>query len=411
MYRVNLSRTLPGLLFGTAICLAAPVSAAPYKSLYNFIGFSLNDGSQPSGELVADKSGRLYGTTFQGGAHGGGTVFRLTKSGKTWTEETLFNFGDGANGGVVVGASGELYGVSKIGGNIEAGGTVWRLGTDGKLTILHTFSPFQGEGFYPEAGLVMGKDGMLYGTTTGQPPQDGSVPGPNPIYGTVFRVSPDGDPSKFATLHVFGGGDDGQFPQHGRLLVDGKGVLTGTTAEGGKNSDGIVYRLTPPKQGRTVWTEKVLHDFAAPGSFDAAGPVSGVVRGLDGTLYGCAAGAQGAGAVYALSKAGAYQLLYDFGSQPNDPAAASACAVTADASGVLYGTSNGGGANANKGTVFKLEPPASGSGAWAETVLHSFGPGDGENPGYAPLKRGKMLYGTTSLGGASGGGTVFSFKP
>ncbi|MBV9991004.1 MAG: hypothetical protein JOZ72_06885 [Alphaproteobacteria bacterium] len=412
MYRVNL-HVLPGLLLGTAISLSAPALAASYKPLHDFTGLSHGDGQIPSGELVADSLGRLYGTTFLGGTHGGGTVFRLTKNGRSWSEEILFNFpgSAGVMGGVAIGPSGELYGTTKIGG-FASSGTVWRLNTDGTLTTLHEFNPAGGDGFFPEAGLVMGKDGMLYGTTAGQPPQDGGVPGPNVIYGTVYRVSPDGDASKYAVLHVFGATSDGQFPLRGRLLVDRKGVLTGTTNLGGKNSDGTVYRLSPPKKHQTAWTETVLHDFPTSGQFDAVGPVSGVARALDGTLYGCAGGGtHGNGAVYALKTTGEEQVLYNFGDHADDPAAATSCAVMVDADGTLYGTSQGGGANANKGTLFSLTPPAGGSGAWTVSVLHSFGAGDGQSPDAAPLKRGKMLYGTAELGGSAGDGMAFVFKP
>jgi uncharacterized repeat protein (TIGR03803 family) len=61
--------------------------------------------------------------------------------------------------------------------------------------------------------------------------------------------------------------------------------------------------------------------------------------------------------------------------------------------------------------VFKLTPPAAGQQSWTETVLHSFGAGDGQNPSSAPLKRGKVLYGVTDLGGSGGKGAVYSITP
>ncbi len=78
------------------VLMASAASAAGYKVLHDFAGIS--DGQQPS-ELVADSAGRLYGTTFEGGSHGGGTVFRLTKTGKTWSVETLASLSGGALGG------------------------------------------------------------------------------------------------------------------------------------------------------------------------------------------------------------------------------------------------------------------------------------------------------------------------
>ena len=386
--------------------MTSTASAGSYKVLHDFAGVS--DGQQPS-ELAADSAGRLYGTTFEGGSQGGGTVFRLTKTGKTWTVETLANLSGGVQAGVLIGPSGELYGTTKFGGSFSSG-TVWRLDPNGAtwtLTTLHAFNPTGGDGFYPTAGLVFGKDGLIYGTTMGQQPQDGQQAQQSPQYGTVFSISPNGGATEYALLHVFGGTNDGQFPGLGRLAVDKKGVLTGTTELGGTLSDGTAFQLTPPRKHQTAWSEAVLHNFGAAG--DAVGPFTGLVRGLDGTLYGCATwGKNGIGAVYSLNGS-SEKGLYNFGDQPNDPNVASICAVSIDKTGTIYGTANGGGANA-KGALFQITPPV-GGGTWTETVLHSFGAGDGQSPSAAPLKRGKMLYGTTTLGGAGGDGAVYVLKP
>ena len=388
----------------------APAAASSFSSIHSFTG---SDGQQPSAALVADSAGRLYGTTFSGGQFSGGSVFRLTKSGTTWTEEVLYSFpgSSGVRGGVLIGPSGELYGTTVFGGTF-ASGTVWRLDPNGSswtLTTLHMFNPAGGgDGYYPNAGLVFGKGGLLYGTTMGQQPQDGEQPKQSPMYGTVFSVSPNGDPVEYALLHVFGGTNDGQFPGFGRLAVDNKGVLTGTTQLGGKLSDGTAFRLAPPKKNQSVWSETVLHNFGATG--DAVGPFTGVVRGLNGAFYGCASwGKNGFGAVYSLT-AESEQVLYNFGDQRGDPSAASVCAVTVDATGTLYGTANSGGAN-GKGAVFKVTPPAAGQTDWTETVLHSFTGSDGQSPSSAPLKRAKVLYGVTDLGGTGAKGTAYTLTP
>jgi uncharacterized repeat protein (TIGR03803 family) len=410
-----MSRIRSFCLFGVGLSALAAgatmsASASSYSLIHNFTGA---DGQQPSGALVADSAGRLYGTTFLGGQQGGGSVFRLTRSDKTWNEEVLFSFpgSSGVRGGVLIGPSGELYGTTVIGGAF-ASGTVWRLDPNGSswtLTTLHTFNPAGGkDGYYPNAGLVFGKDGLLYGTTMGQPPQDGEQPTQSPMYGTVFSVSPKGDGTEYALLHVFGGTNDGQFPGWGRLLVDNKGVLIGTTELGGTLSNGTAFRLAPPNKKRATWTETVLHNFGATG--DAVGPFTGLVRGLDGASYGCAAwGKNGFGAVYSLTSTGE-QVLYNFGDQAGDPSAASSCDVTVDATGTLYGTATSGGAN-GKGAVFKVTPPVAGQTGWTETVLHSFAGSDGQNPSSAPLKRGKVLYGVTDLGGSGGKGAAYSVTP
>jgi len=403
------------LLGVASLCLSAgaftPAAASSYALIHNFTG-ATTDGQQPSGALVADSAGRLYGTTFSGGQQSGGSVFRLTKTGNTWNEEVLYSFpaSSGVRGGVLIGPAGELYGTTVFGGTY-ASGTVWRLDPSGStwtLTTLHMFSPVDGDGFYPNAGLVFGKNGLLYGTTTGQQPQDGEQPKQSPQYGTVFSVSPNGDGVEYALVHVFGGPNDGQFPGFGRLLADSKGVLTGTTELGGTLSDGTAFRIAPPKKNKTAWSETVMHNFGATG--DAVGPFTGMVRGLDGAFYGCASwGKNGFGAIYSLTPE-SEQVLYNFGDQPNDPSAAAVCDVTVDASGTLYGTANSGGANA-KGAVFKVTPPAVGETNWSETVLHSFGTGDGQSPSSAPLKRGKSLFGVTDLGGSGGKGAAYTLTP
>src|ERR1700742_1310026 len=211
---------------------AMPAQAGSYSVVHSFAGMAQGDGDQPSSALVADGQGRLYGTTFEGGTTGGGSVYRLTKKGRTWSEEVLFNFAssEGPQGGVLIGPSGELYGTTSFGGNFSDG-TVWRLDPSGngwQMTVLHAFNQFAGDGFYPRAGLVFGKDGLLYGTTNGIPPQDGQGASLSPMYGTVFSVSPNGDRTEYAQLHVFGGANDGQFPERGRLAVNNRGVIIGT---------------------------------------------------------------------------------------------------------------------------------------------------------------------------------------
>src|ERR1700679_2743974 len=139
--RKHISRAGLGAL--ALALLASSASAASYKVLHDFAGVS--DGQQPS-ELVADSAGRLYGTTFEGGSQGGGTVFRLTKTGKTWSVETLANLSGGVLGGVLIGPSGELYGTTKFGGTFSAG-TIWRLDPSGStwtLTTLHQFNVTSG---------------------------------------------------------------------------------------------------------------------------------------------------------------------------------------------------------------------------------------------------------------------------
>ncbi|HEY1709184.1 MAG TPA: choice-of-anchor tandem repeat GloVer-containing protein [Rhizomicrobium sp.] len=416
-----------GLALGTLIA-AAPASASPYKVIYKFGALGSNDGWEPFAAPVADSAGHLYVTTFKGGPSAGGSVARLTKTGNTWKEDMVFNFpgGAGVEGPVLIGPAGELYGTTRTGGTF-ASGTVWKLVPNGAtwtLTTLHEFNPINSDGYYPSAGVVFGKDGLLYGTTTGFDANNQSRPvrqpaaAASPNMGTVYSISPLGDTTAYSILHVFGGGNDGKMPFYGSLLVNQKGVLTGTTQLGGFYSSGIVFRLTPPKAGKTVWKETVLHHFGAPGAFDAVAPLHNVKEAEGGVLFGCAGGgSNGNGAIFALTapetadaKWGE-KILYNFGDQANDPQVSPDCEMTLGPHGVFYGAATGGGADA-KGAFFRLTPPAGGQTAWTEQVMHSFGQsaGDGLQPLSGPARVGTSYFGTTSAGG-NGTGAVYEMDP
>jgi uncharacterized repeat protein (TIGR03803 family) len=390
---------------------AHPAAAATkYAVLHSFGGQANSDGDTPIPELVADKSGNLYGTTEYGGATNVGTVFRLTKTGKNWTATVLHSFSgtDGSNpqGGLLLGPSGLLYGTTYMGAGFNSG-TVFSIDTSGgSFTTLHTFN-FSTEGYFSMAGLAAGANGLLYGTTSS---------GGSPNAGTIFSIN--SQDNSVALLHNFGNGTDGKIPYYGRLAANKKGVLFGTTFNGGgTNGNGIVFELSPPKK-TLDWKETVLHSFGGLGSNDGELPHQGVVLGDGGVVYGCApGGSHGSGVVFELSppahgKNWSETMLYNFGDASGDPVAGE-CAITLDKSGALFGTTGQGGANGG-GTVFELDPPASGQTAWTETVLHSFGPSsasEGIRPFSAPVKSGKYWYGVTTLGGSANKGTVYQLKP
>jgi uncharacterized repeat protein (TIGR03803 family) len=163
-------------------------------------GESCTDGANPEASLVMDAAGRLYGTTYEGGGadNNSGTVFELTpNAAKTrWTETVLYSFctqggescTDGVlpHAGLIMDAAGRLYGTTYEGG-AHGAGTVFELTpnaakTTWTKTVLYSFGAQSGDGAYPEvAGLIMGASGQLYGTTTG-----GGAHGA----GTVFELTP-----------------------------------------------------------------------------------------------------------------------------------------------------------------------------------------------------------------------------
>jgi uncharacterized repeat protein (TIGR03803 family) len=231
---------------GTVFKLAHSKTGWTESVLYSFTGGA--DGGYPYGGVVLDKGGNLYGTTFQNGSTGYGTVFELTRGKGTWTESTLYTFTGGADGkasygGVILDANGHLYGTTSQGG-ASGGGTVFKLthGTSGwTLTTLHAFTSSP-DGSYPEAGLVR-RANSLYGTTYGG--GTGSACGPfggSPC-GTVFEVSytKSGGWTE-NVVYSFTGSTDGALPEDS-LIFDKVGNLYGTAFGGGSASDGVVFEI------------------------------------------------------------------------------------------------------------------------------------------------------------------------
>jgi uncharacterized repeat protein (TIGR03803 family) len=156
------------------------------KDLHVFTGG--NDGESPTCPLIFDAAGNLYGTTFAGGAHGYGNVFKLTPNADgTWTEHVLHQFTGGKDGatpfaGVTFDASGNLYGTTTRGGAFGYG-VVFKLTPTSsggwKETVLHAFA--NKPGAYPSSAVIFGPAGNLYGATSG----DGTT-----TFGSVFEITP-----------------------------------------------------------------------------------------------------------------------------------------------------------------------------------------------------------------------------
>ncbi len=291
-------------------------------------------------------------------------------------------------------------------------------------TVLYAFET--GPVGHPYAGLVMGPDGALYGTTAG----NGTAGNSNDcsvVCGTVFMLAPGATSWSETTLHRFTGGADAATPFAG-LVMDANGDLYGTTSGGGGNN-GTVFELTPPAAGETRWTEKVLYRFK--GGADGATPVAGLIMDANGALYGTTlnggrgCNATGCGTVFELTPPAAGEtrwtetVLRRFKGIPDG--AHPVAGLIMDANGALYGTTDfGGGAclSYGCGTVFTLVPPAAGETRWIEKVLYRFQDGaDGGFPaaGLIMDANGAALFGTTLTGGrgcnATGCGTVFELTP
>jgi uncharacterized repeat protein (TIGR03803 family) len=343
----GLLRDASGNLYGTTYMggaknMGVVFVLAPDGSETVLHAFTGKDGSGPGGDLIEDAAGTLYGTTTVGGASNQGVVFALKPGGRV---RVLYSFKGGTDGGFPLGAlvtdnSGNLYGTTQLGGGACKCGTVYELAPDGTETILHAFAEGQ-DGGYPVARLYRDKQGNLFGTT-----YEGGGSSNCGQYGcgTVFEISAGGTES---ILHTFVG-SDGALP-NGGLIADKNNNLYSTTFEGGGSSActggcGTVYELGA-NGGLTV-----LHAFAGS---DGANPGAELIMTSDGELVGTsfAGGSANLGTVFAVKTDGSETVLHSF-SGGND-GASPVSDLIAGSGGKLFGTTSAGGA-ANAGTVFRI---------------------------------------------------------
>lgn len=373
----NLMRLTSTLLLTIALGLAR--AQPTFSTIYNFQGGP--GGGVPFAGLFRASDGTFFGTTTQGLSTSGG-VFQLSppsSSGGSWTEATIASIGSpywsgvvlgptqefyGTAGnalyqlappkkkgevwtvtsctlyalagyGVIVGPDGVLYGTTQIG--VNNSGSVFQMnppissGGQCRGTVLHSFA--QGEA--PVAGVVLGPNGALYGAT------------PTATFGEVFELAPPASPGgewTYSTIYSFTGAPSDGWSPTGDLVVNSNGVLYGVTYGGGASNYGTIYSLTPPATSGGAWTEQILHSFDGT---DGAYPIAGLALGTTGTLFG-------------------------------------------STSGVTQQT----------GTIFSLQPPAS-SADWSLSTLHRFSTGEGYVQGELAIGSDGALFGTSSLGGAS----------
>ncbi len=364
LYGVTFEGGTSGNCYGVGCGTVFKVHASGGETvLYSFTGPP--DGDSPYSGLVLDGKGNLYGTTPFGGTStacgvGCGTIFKIDAGGR---ETVLYNFtgtgGDGAqpSSTLVLDAQGNLYGSTSYGGvacplSGYGCGTVFKLDTTGRETVLYRFTDLGGDGAYPGGNLVLDASGNLYGVT-GAGGSNGT--------GTVFKVDTNGHE---IVLYSFGEPPDGTEPAS--LTRDAQGNLYGVTFNGGTGTSsycpyigcGTVFKLD------TTGRETVLHSFTGTGG-DGANPVGTLVQDEQGNLYGTTTAggtaydfcAGGCGTAFEVDPTGKETVLYSFiGTDGQDPTAG----LAPDEQGNLYGT-NGCPPQHNEGgcgTVFELQPPA-----------------------------------------------------
>jgi uncharacterized repeat protein (TIGR03803 family) len=344
-------------------------------------------------------------------------------------EHVVYTFQGGADGvspyGALLVQNGDFYGTTAQGGSGPSGvnGTVFEVSASGTKSTLYNFQGGSDASF-PEAGLIAGNGGVLYGDTVGG--GGGTLCGSGGC-GAVYELTPSGSGYTERVIYAFQGGNDGSNPI-GNLLMDKSGALYGTTDHGGGSTTacttgsgvtgcGTVFKLTPSGTG---YTETILHSFQA-GS-DGALPADALIADAGGALYGTtqygggttgctsASGTTGCGTVFKLTPSGSgytETVLFSFKGGTNDGSRPRSALLAVKSNGVLprimlVGTTvNGGGSGCNGagcGTVFAV------STSGIERVLHSFSDvsGDGRLPfdenGLHADNNG-ALYGATELGG------------
>jgi uncharacterized repeat protein (TIGR03803 family) len=373
---------------------ATAFGQAPDYSVLHSFSAATNDGASTYSSVIVGNDGLLYGTTWGGGVHGLGTVFRMGTAGTGFT--VLHHFGAPSDGAtpwapLIQGADSLLYGMTYGGGAANAG-TVFKLDTNGgNYAVLYSFTNGL-DGAYPPGALVQGRDGALYGTT--------QLAGASNS-GTVFRIGSDG--LGYTVLHAFSDWPDGAVPQAG-LIQGSDGVLYGTTSQGGDYAGGTVFRLQTNGMDYSV-----VRSFAF--TPDGICPQAALTQGSDGRLYGTTVigGTAGAGSIFGLDTDGNnYRQLHSF---TNSPDGANSYAGLFQANdGYLHGTTVWGGIT-NGGTIFRVSRDGS-----QFAILHHFDAtlGKGSHP-YAGVSssNGGVFYGTTLQGGGFGFGTVYrlAFPP
>jgi uncharacterized repeat protein (TIGR03803 family) len=411
MIRFNWGRKACGvILLWAAAAVALP--AQTFTKLHTFNG---TDGGNPAAGLVQGTNGDLYGTSSLGGTtlHNAGTIYKIGTGGKL---TSLYNFcsqtncADGQNpySVLVQAANGDFYGTTLYGGNIgtcvgnQGCGVAYKITPNGTFTAIYSFCSLGNcaDGEFPAGGLVLGNDGALYGVTQTGGPTVGCSRG----CGTVYKITPGG---KLTTLYDFCSASecvDGVGPD-AALLLGRDGNFYGTTTGGGNAGRGVAFEITP--SGNLT----VLYSFCAQSNCtDGLSPEATLTQGADGNFYGSTSGggANSRGTLFQLTPSGVLTTLYNFCSLSNCTDGYMPSALVQATDGNLYGVTHYGGTS-GYGTIFQITSSS------AYTMLYGFcarsGCPDGVYPSAALTQdTNGTLYGTTTAGGSAGYGTIFSFS-
>jgi uncharacterized repeat protein (TIGR03803 family) len=374
------------------ILSTASLADAAAPAIQVVTSFSTATGGFPTGRLVADGTGNLYGTTTGGGTNNGGTIYRLNAA-NNYAATALASFpaSSYAYAGLAIDPAGVLYGTTNRGGT-DAAGTFYRADPANNYAIntLGSFT-YSTDGGFPYYAMYRDGAGNLYGTTS----RGGPVSGPTGR-GTIYKL----DAANDYQLSVINdlATSASAFPQSG-VIADAAGNFYGVCG-GGINTAGSVYKLD--KANNYALTN--LHAF--DGATDGRQPIGNLVADGAGNLFGVTTDigtAAGHGTAFKLDASNNYALttIATFPSFPGTPSEG----MIMDGAGNLYGVTDGG-TSSDPGSVFKLDA----SNNYALSTLATFVNGTGlpRHP-QAPLfaTSDGRLFGTTVNGGANNLGTFF----
>jgi uncharacterized repeat protein (TIGR03803 family) len=374
------------------LCAVTPI-ASPAQTFTTLVNFNGTNGSGGA-SMVQGLNAKLYGVT-RGGADG--TIFDMTTTGKL---VTLFSF-DGTDGTnpdtLMLANNGDFYGTTVYGGTGGCGsgcGTIFKITAGGTFTPLYDFCSQPGctDGYEPDSTLVEATNGDLYGTT--------AYGGTNNL-GTIFRTITGG----ITTLHSFAG-TDGAYPEG--LILGADGDLYGTTSVGGSSTVcsggcGTIFKITPAGALTTIYDFCVQDQCPAGGQSPEA-----LIQATDGNFYGTTYEVYGYGTIFELTPAGVLTTLYTFCQSPFCDDGFNPGPLLQASDGNFYGTTYNGGGNTPKcyqgcGTIFEIT-------TGGLTTLHSFDGTDGAGPGALVQATNGTFFGGTGYDGADKNGTIFSLS-
>jgi uncharacterized repeat protein (TIGR03803 family) len=348
-------------------------SISPAQTVNTVVTFDGTNGANPRfGILAQGRDGSLYGTTEQGGVYGLGTVYRLQTNG-TITVLHSFSGRDGSilGGGLTLGTDGNFYGAAALGGT-NNWGTLFRISPTGTFTVLYNFAD-AADGALPVGAPILASDGNFYGLSQGYP-----------SFSTVYKLTPSGG---FSTIYTF---STSGYP-FTQPYQDKAGNLWVPTVSSGTFGVGELAELT------TAGVLKWSHSFnTRSGGLFSIGPV---VQAPDGRIYGTTqqGGTHKDGTIYIVNPDGTLNFVYKFGSTSTDGVFPEA-GLTLATDGNFYGTTDSGG-SAAAGSLYQFSP----SGTYQQLFSFSVAPDSAAPESTLVQHTNGMFYGTTGNGGGANG--------